>query len=526
MKQSAVVDAIMAKNTTSDLSVFQPLYEIETKNTISTKGYGGMNSDHSYQLDKRGYDDSMVNIIAQATGFASTVGVNRQTTLNPNIEGGRGYFKQASLDDVSVTNTFSMTEALTPYTVTSDDPFRNDMTFIQTAKHSTPIEYGTPLLVTTGADAAMPYLTSDMFCHKAKAAGTVKQIESGQYMIVEYKDGSTEFVNLDEQTKKNSDGGFYITLQLKTDLKVGDKVKAGQILAYDKKSFSNRVGGGKTPKGRQVAYNVGCLTKIAVMTTEDGFEDSGICSTDLSEQMSSDIVVMKEQGLLPMTNVLFIVKKGQTIREGEPVLIYQNAFDEEDANLLLKNLSIDDGDITEIGRNVIKSKVTGTISDIKIYRTCDIDELSESLKKIVTSYESNINKVKRIAAQASNETILPASGKLEQTGKVKKLHGVLIEIYMKYHDKLAIGDKVSSNANKNIIYDVYDSEDAPYTDFRPTEKIDLVNSCSAIDGRMITSPFMTGLMNKIMIELSRKVDDIMGVKWKTLHEIYAEDKAE
>jgi hypothetical protein len=43
---------------------------------------------------------------------------------------------------------------------------------------------------------------------------------------------------------------------------------------------------------------------------------------------------------------------------------------------------------------------------------------------------------------------------------------------------------------------------------------------------MITSPFMTGLMNKIMIELSRKVDDIMGVKWKTLHEIYAEDKAE
>lgn len=512
MKQSAVVDLILAQNTTSDLSIFQPLSEIETKNTISTKGVTGMNSDRAYKIDKRGYDDSMVNIIAQSTGFASTVGVNRQTTINPQIVGGRGYFKQSGIDEMSIVNTLGMTEALSPFMLTSDDPFRNDMTFVQTSKHTTPIDYANPLLVTTGADAAMPYLTSDMFAHKAKKKGKVKEI-TDKYLLVEYNDGDTEYVNLDEQTMKNSDGGFYITLQLKTDLKVGQSVKEDTILAYDKKSFSTQIGSG------QVSYNMGCITKMALLTTEDGYEDSGVCSEWLSEAMSSDIVVMKSISLPPMTNVLKIVNKGQSIEEGEPMLIFQNAFDEEDANLLLKNLNNEDGDVTEIGRNVIKSKVTGTIADIKIYRTCEIDELSDSLKKIVISHEKKIKDMKKISDKASNDVYTDSIEKLPQVGKLKHVDGVLIEIYMKYHDKLSVGDKLSSNANKCVLMSVYPDDEAPYTDFRPDEAIDLCNSCSALDGRMITSIIKIGALNKVMIELHRSVCDIMGVKWDNIHEI-------
>ena len=52
----------------------------------------------------------------------------------------------------------------------------------------------------------------------------------------------------------------------------------------------------------------------------------------------------------------------------------------------------------------------------------------------------------------------------------------------------------------------------------------MVNSCSALDGRMITSIIKLGATNKAMIELQRRVCDIMGVKWKTLHEIKESDK--
>jgi hypothetical protein len=521
MKQSVVIDLILAQNTTSDLSIFQPLSEIETKNMISTKGVTGMNEDRAYKIDKRGYDDSMVNIIAQSTGFASTVGVNRQTTINPQIVGGRGYFKQTSTDDMNITNTLGMTEALSPFMLTSDDPFRNDMTFVQTSKHSTPIEYGTPLLVTTGADAAMPYLTSDMFAHKSKKKGKVVEL-TDEYMIVEYTDGDKEYINLSEQTMKNSDGGFYIVLQLKTDLKVGDSVKEGQILAYDKKSFSNRVGS----TDPQLAYNLGCLTKVAIMTTEDGYEDSGVCSEWLSDTMSSDIVVMKSVTLPPMTNVLMIAKRGQKVREGDPVMIYQNAFDEDDASILLKNLNNEDGDVTEIGRNVIKSKVTGEISDIKIYRTCDLDEMSESLRKIISTREEEIRKKKSKLKGCSNDVHFDSSGKLPATGKLKNVDGILIEIYMKYHDKLSCGDKLTlNNANKCVLMNVFSDDEAPYTDFRPNEPIDQIGSASSLDGRMLTSTIKLGALNKAMVELQRSVCDIYGIPWKNIHEIKAAEDA-
>ena len=148
------------------------------------------------------------------------------------------------------------------------------------------------------------------------------------------------------------------------------------------------------------------------------------------------------------------------------------------------------------------------------------------MKKIVTTYERDINKLKKIANECSNwdNVQLTEAGKLPPTGKLKHVDGVLIEIYMEYHDKLGVGDKVANlNANKNIIMNIYSDEDAPYTDFRPNEPIDAISSCSAIDGRMICSPFLVGGLNKLMIELWRKCCDIMGVKWPTLHEIYDED---
>ena len=121
--------------------------------------------------------------------------------------------------------------------------------------------------------------------------------------------------------------------------------------------------------------------------------------------------------------------------------------------------------------------------------------------------------------KASNEVYTDSVEKLPQVGKLKNVDGVLIEIYMKYHDKLSVGDKLSSNANKHVLMDVYKDSEAPYTDFRPDEAIDLCASCSALDGRMITSIIKIGALNKVMIELHRSVCDIMDIKWDTIHEI-------
>ena len=92
IKQSAIIDAILTDNTTSDSSTINDLCYAEANNTVSFKGLSGMNSERSYSLDKRTYDSSMNGILlAMSTGFAGTVGETRQTTINMNVQGKRIY---------------------------------------------------------------------------------------------------------------------------------------------------------------------------------------------------------------------------------------------------------------------------------------------------------------------------------------------------------------------------------------------------------------------------------------------------
>lgn len=115
IKRSAVIDEILSNPVASDLSSMSPLLEQEAANSATFKGLSGLNADRAYSLDKRTYDDSMTGVLALSTGFASNVGINRQTAIDMNIAGKRGYIKSTQNDNRSVTKRFSMTEAVTPF---------------------------------------------------------------------------------------------------------------------------------------------------------------------------------------------------------------------------------------------------------------------------------------------------------------------------------------------------------------------------------------------------------------------------
>lgn len=507
MKQSAVIDKLMLQPTFSDLSVFSPLLEYEAANTVSFKGKSGMNSDRSYGLDKRIFDKSMVNVLALSTGFAANVGINRQTTIDKNISGKRGLIKQSTTDDMNTTKALCMAEALTPFGTTHDDPFRTAMTFVQSSKHSMRTKKQSPLLITNGADEALPYLCSDMFAFKAKSKGKVIEITK-DYMKIQYDDNQIDFIDLRENIKKNSDGGVFEVLKLDTDLKVGSTVKEGQIVAYDKKSFVANTGSGN------LATSVGILSKVAILETDEGYEDSAIISKRLSENLMSQVVIQKSILLDAKTNVYNMIKKGKEIEAGDPLIIIQDAFEDEDANALLKNITNSE-DISDAGRRPIRSKVTGYVQDIKIYRSCELEDMSESLRKVVSSYESDIRKMKRAAKDSMNNASadLEPDYKLPPTGKLKNSpNHVLIEFYLRYDDKMSVGDKVVYySALKGVVKDIFEEGKEPRSEFRPDEKIDTMLSVESINARMVGSIISTGYINKILIELARKSREIMGL---------------
>ena len=520
VKQSAVIDRLLVGNTTDDQSILNALGEYEAYYAVTPKGPSGMNSDRAYSLDKRSFDDSMVNVLSASTGFAGNVGISRQATIDANIEGSRGYiYNDPDMEngEINSVKTLCMTESLTPFTTTRDDPMRLAMGFIQTSKHGMRCNHSDPALITSGADEALPYLISNTFAYKAKENGKVVEIVPDEYMIIEYDkpvDGkSHEYIDLSESVQKNSSSGFYVTLKLDTELKEGKRFKAGDIVAYDKQSFSDEMGA-----DNNIAYNIGTLAKFAILNTDEGFEDSAIISNSLSEAMASDVVLEKEITIPKAANVYNLVKKGQEIHEGDTLMILQNAYDEEDVNMLLKNLAGSEDEITDLGRIPIKSKVTGVVQDIIIERTVEIDELSPTLKKVVNSYENDIKRKKKAMDQYGIEDenkTLPDTKAMPATGKLKNAYdSVVIRIYLMYHDKFKVGDKlIYGTAVKGVDKDVFPEGLEPYSEYRKNEKIHALLSIGSINARMVTSVLITTAINKGLIELSRKVKEMAGIPY-------------
>lgn len=520
MKQSAVIDMALSDVTTSDLSKLSPLLELESANTVTFKGLSGMNSDRSYSLDKRTYDKTMINKLSMSTGFSATVGINRQSTINMGIESTKGYIKSGGeLDRMSDANTLSITEALTPFGTTRDDPFRTAMTFIQTSKHGMRTTEQDPLLVSNGADQALPYLTSDTFAHKAKWNAVVEEI-TNDYMIIANKSNpkEKEFIDLREKVEKNSDGGFFITIKLDTfkNYKKGDSIKAGDIVAYDKSSYSDTVGVGN------LAYNIGTLTKIAIMHTDKGFEDSAIISQSLSEKMASEIVLQVDVLMDAKDIDIQCVEVGKQLHEGEVIMSYRAALEDQDATdiinkMVQKNAGSDSKELMdEIGKIKVKSKVTGKLQDIKVYSTIPTSEMSKSLASFVNKYNGPVDKMKsKLGKLGIDGSQYGTSGVLPPVGKLKHCEGkVLVEFYIKYYDKMSVGDKlVYFSALKGVVKEIFPEGKEPYSEYRPEEKVHSFLPVGSINARMVSSVLTLGSINKVLIELDRHVKDIMGVKW-------------
>lgn len=515
MKQSAVIDKILASPITGDDSTINALEALETTNAFTAKGKAGMNDARSYTLDKRMYDDSMLNVLGASTSFSANVAITRQGTMNMNIDSSRGYIKSINGDTskMNTVNTLTATEGLIPFGTTRDDASRVLMSFVQTSDHQVMTEISDPLLITNGTDEALPYMTTDKFAHKAKEDGKIIELVEEQYMIVEYTSGKREFVNLGETIEKNSNAGSYTPLQLhkKEGLKEGSKIKKNQILAYNRESFSNSLG-----ESENLAYNVGKLAKVAIMFTHEGYEDSGICSESLAKYLTTKVIEKEDHVLDKDSNVFNMAKVGDLVEPGEALLIWQNPHEEEEANTLLRIMGDDQEAVSELGRRTIRSNISGRVADIKIYRTVEIEELSPSLQKIVNAYEAPIKKLqKKLKENNIVGTELPATYKLEPTGKLKKAQdAVLIEFYLEREDFVSVGDKITYfSANKAIIRNVLSGDNVPYTDSRPNEPVDAFVGIVSIDKRMVASIITYGSLQKLIIEMDRSIKDILNIPY-------------
>lgn len=509
-----VIKNLLMLNTVEDYSTLNPTLESEKLRAVSFKGASGMNLDRAYTMDMRSYDDTMLGIIAMSSPPSGTIGIVRQLPLDSNVSSMRGYLETYDKDysKLKTKNLFSPAELLIPECVQKDDAPRVAMATTQ-AKHVVPCKKYDKLLIGNGMDRMLSKIISNDFAFKAKDDGKVIKLDTEtNVMIVQYKNGEKDAIELRVKIAKNGGGGFYIVNQLETKLKEGSTFKKDDILAFNSKFFD------QSENGDDAIFKSGTLTKIALAQGYYTYEDSSMVSEKLTSNMSTEIVMKKDVVLGPNSNIEKIVSVGDKVEVGDPLLVFDDSYDDEGINKMLASMGEDIGkEISNLGKKPIKSKYSGTIVDIKVYYTVDEDKMSKSLRDTIKKINKSLDKARKLISEHidinKSDLVIQPTKKIESpNGKIKGIdvgEGVLIEFYIKYNDRLKVGDKITFFcALKSVICDTIPRGLEPFTVNEPDEEVSAFLSPSSVLKRMTGSILPNMFGNKVLVELKKKVKKV------------------
>lgn len=452
--RDCVIKEVLATKTVEDYSTLNPILELELSHGVSAKGFRGVNLEDSYTLEKRSYDPTMVGIISPSTSPDGGCGINRTLTMEPSISNLRGYVntKDDNLEELKDVNLFSPGELSIPLGAHRDDPTRLGHALKQ-SKHVIPVKNSSPVLISNGFEEVCRFQVSSDFVVNAKESGEIVDYdEESKIMIAKYKSGKCQAINLSGTIVKNSGGGFFLSNQLETPLKVGSKFKKDDVLAYHKDFFTN-------DKFNNCRMNMGTLAKVALMSTYNTYQDATMITEKLSEDASTEMCFQKQVSIGKNANVEYMVKEGDEIKVGDSLIQFDTSYEDNSLNNLLSALSDQEQSmVLEGSRNDVPSKYSGVIEKIKIYSTVNIDDLSPSLRKIVRNYYNKINKKKELLEKYDPESknsivkcgmLVDESTKKIEPNKYSVLkgqkidEGVLIEFYIKHSEPLEIGSKIA-----------------------------------------------------------------------------------
>lgn len=370
-------------------------------------------------------------------------------------------------------------------------------------KHIIPTKIQSTPLFGTGMDKSISKLISDDFVFNAPKDGILEKIDNAnEIAVLKYKDGTKDIIDLSEIVSKNSNGGFFQSNKKTLMIKEGDSFKKNDVLAKNDGYFKG------TDKS-DIKYTTGKLCKIALVSSGEVYEDSSMITKKMSKDLTSKITMKKEIALGVNSNIDYLVKKGDNVKTGDKLLIFDTSFEDDSINYLLGNF---DDEIDELTKNEIHSKYTGRIVDVNIYYNHEISEYSQSVQKIIRKYiAENKNKVKEVEnviGKNSNRLVNIKSINKVNDSKINgvDVDGLLIDIYIEYEDDLSIGDKVTyATALKTTISNVFNEGEEPYTEFKPDENLDAIFPLLSIITRMTTDIFFHLYLNKGLLGLKESV---------------------
>lgn len=250
------------------------------------------------------------------------------------------------------------------------------------------------LPVRTGQESVIANRVGDLFAYIAKGQGTVTKVTPEAVQIT-YDDGTVKGIELGTRYGKAS--GLTVPNEVVPAVKEGQRIKEGDVVTYNRNYFE------RDPlQPDMIAYKAGLLANVVVYETSLTDEDSSTVSRRLAERLKTNLAKPREIVLEFDQGVENLVKVGDELESTDILCFIVDSVSNNTGGFDKNSLDT----LRLLGSQTPTAKVKGRVTKIEVFYHGDIEDMSESLKKIA------------IASDRERARLAKALGKPVVTGQV------------------------------------------------------------------------------------------------------------
>lgn len=494
---NAVLQRILQDQAMVGVEDINPIHEIKVNTGFTYSGMGGRTS-QSFVVNDRRYPKDALGIISEATADSQSVAITAIAPADPTVANVRGILEIKDPSELEPTQLLSTVSLLMPG-ATQDDSKRANFISIQLS-HQLPTKEGSCSRIRTGYERVIAHRVSNLYSYPAEQDGKVIEINQEAGMCkIQYKDGSIHTFQFGELYGECAD--MVTTQKLELTVKVGDKFNRGDILCYNPQFFE------LDPTSRQVDWKHGVPGMVAIMDCAGTFEDSNIITKRFGDKLEIEPVQLRAISFNANTFVHDVKKVGDQVDINDFLIVFEDATMTDLSSVTTDDVALDY--LAKLNRVTPKAKFTGEIVKIEVFYSCPLSEMHPTLSKVVKDIIRTNNAKNKFSQGTSSSAQYPPSQPLPEGTKFKKVKfekdTVVFRFFIKETITAGVGDKIVFDSSlKSVVGVVID--DIPTTE--SGVEIDAVFSGSSISNRIVNSPILVGVGERVLERLEESAIDM------------------
>lgn len=462
-----------------------PIHALKEQEVVVYSGTGGR-SGRSMTEKQRGFHKSNIGLVSEATVDSGDVATITYLTADPNYTSLRGTSRQMDEKDlVEKSAKVVSTSMLLHPGSDREDAKRTNFTSVQNSQ-TTHCVASTPVPLRTGYERIIGHRSSELFAKTARTDGTV-EIVTDKTITVKYKDGQIAQYEIGNQYGLWA--GHVVPHRIVTPLKVGQKVKQGNVLLFNTRYFTQ-----DTLDPTQILPRAGVMAKTVLMESTDTLEDSSALSVEFSKKLVTDTTHVRSVKVKFDQEVRNLLKVGEEVdAEGILCTIHNSSSGNTD---IFDEASLDT--LSVISSATPRAKSSGVIEKIEVLYTGDYEDMSTTIRHLVEKSDSEIRRLNKELGKKAIDGRVDVGYRVD--GQPLELDCAVIRVYITGPTGMGVGDKlVFGNQMKSVVARIMGG----VNETENGEAIDAIFGYQSIANRIVLSCELIGTTSSLLMHIGK-----------------------